>query len=551
MKSSVKLIAFLSLLIMIQSCSDFKTNVDLIIYNASVYTVDSLNRTVECIAVKKGKIVAVGSDAEVRSRFEAKHYLDAHKSFIFPGFIDAHSHFTGFALNLRYADLAEAGSFREIIDIIKNYHKLNPESWIVGRGWDQNKWPGKQFPDNNKLNELFPDIPVVLTRVDGHAVLANNAAIRKAGLTEPYTSGEAILHDGKATGLFLEHCADKLKEAIPLPTAAEMTKLLVKATELCHAVGLTGVNDAGVDKKAILLIDSLQKAGKIKLRLDAMMNPTDENMNFFMPEGGYKTDFLRVGSVKLYADGALGSRGACLLQPYSDDPSNYGIIVTPENEIRTVCQNAKKYGFQVNTHAIGDSAIRMVLRIYCEFLKGKNDLRWRIEHAQVVNENDFDIFGKYSIIPSVQATHATSDMSWAEARLGNTRLKNAYAYHRLMDENGWIPNGTDFPVENISPLITYYAAVARKNLEGKPAMGFLPENALSRLDALKSVTIWAARASFQETKIGSIEKGKMADFVILDADILSIAEKNIPKVKVKYTIVNGEVVYNAANDIKK
>jgi predicted amidohydrolase YtcJ len=541
--ASKVLLITLSFSLMMQACRDLKNKADLIIYNATVYTVDSVNNKAESIAVKDGKIIAVGTDAEVRSRFSAIRMLDAKKQFVYPGFIDAHSHFSGFGLYLRYADLTAAGSFDEVLEIIKKYHTQNPGSWIVGRGWDQNKWPGKKFPDKTKLDVLYPEIPVVLTRIDGHAVLANTAAVKRCGLSAPFPEGQAILSGGNPTGVFLERCADKIRDAIPAPTPAETSKLLLQAMNLCHAAGLTGVNDAGIDKVMVLFIDSLQKAGKLNLRIDAMINPSVENMDFFMPGGGYKTDFLRVGSVKIYADGALGSRGACLLQPYSDDLLNHGILVSPASEIRRICQKADKYGFQVNTHAIGDSAVRTVLNVYGEFLKGKNDLRWRIEHAQVVDENDFGYFGRYSIIPSVQATHATSDMAWAGDRLGKSRLKNAYAYHRLMMENGWIANGTDFPIENISPVLTFYAAVARKNLAGKPEAGFMPENALSRLEALKSITIWAAKASFQENRIGSIEVGKFADFTILDSDILNVGEADLPKSVVKFTIVGGDIVH--------
>jgi hypothetical protein len=245
----------------------------------------------------------------------------------------------------------------------------------------------------------------------------------------------------------------------------------------------------------------------------------------------------------MYADGALGSRGAKLIEPYCDDIHNNGLLVSSEEEFRAVCQDAKKHGYQVNTHAIGDSAIRMILNIYAEFLEGKNDLRWRIEHAQVVNENDFSSFGKYSIIPSVQATHATSDMYWAEERLCKDRLENAYAYKKLLEQNNWLVNGTDFPIEKINPLYTFYAAVARKDFDNYPENGFQSENGLSRKEALKSMTIWAAKGSFEENEKGSLEAGKYADFVILDKDIMEIYELEIPKVKVLRTFVGGEMVF--------
>jgi len=281
------------------------------------------------------------------------------------------------------------------------------------------------------------------------------------------------------------------------------------------------------------------------LRIDAWLTPNEENMNYFMKDTLFQTPFMRVGAVKMYADGALGSRGACLLSSYSDEASNRGIMVTSSDALSAICERAYKHGFQVNTHAIGDSAVRMVLRTYSKFLQPGNDKRWRIEHAQVINENDFELFAKYHIIPSIQATHATSDMDWAEKRLGPNRIKNAYAYNRLLQQNGWLPNGTDFPIESIEPLRTFYASVARKDNNGLPAEGFMMENALSRMDALKSITTWAAKASFNEKKLGSISIGNLADFTILDIDLLKASEDKLLKAKVLYTIVNGKTVYKA------
>jgi predicted amidohydrolase YtcJ len=310
-------------------------------------------------------------------------------------------------------------------------------------------------------------------------------------------------------------------------------------------VGLTSVTDAGLEKSEILLIDSLQKAGKIMLRIDAWLSPTQENYDYFLKESVYQTPFLRVGAIKMYADGALGSRGACLLSPYSDDSPNRGILVTTTAEMDAVCKLAYDHGFQVNTHAIGDSAVRMVLHAYARILQPANDRRWRIEHAQVVNENDFGWFAKYHIIPSIQATHATSDMDWAGRRLGSHRIKDAYAYNRLLQQNGWLPNGTDFPIESIDPIKTFYASVARKDANGQPVDGFMMENALSREDALKSMTIWAAKASFCEKAKGTIEEGKAADFTILNTSLLNAAEDKLLKSKVLYTVVDGKIVYKA------
>jgi predicted amidohydrolase YtcJ len=540
---------FLILLILIimgsESCHDFKKKADLIIFNAKIYTPDTLGSDVNCIAVKKGKIISVGTDAEIRSRYWAKENINASGSFVYPGFIDAHSHFTGFALGLRFADLSQTHSFEEILEILQGYRKIHPEGWIVGFGWDQNNWPRKVFPDNKLINKLFPGVPIVLTRIDGHAVLASEEAIKAAGIAFPGKPGEAVLSNGEFSGIFLEGMADKIKNAIPLPTEKEKVEYLSIATKLCHEAGLTGVTDAGLNKSEIMLLDSLQKSGTITLRIDAWLTPGEENFEYFMTDKPYVTPFIRVGAVKMYADGALGSRGAYLLNPYSDDSPNRGLLVSTPEELSAMCKLAYEHGFQMNTHAIGDAAVRMVLKTYSKFLRPDNDRRWRIEHAQVVNESDFAMFAAYNIIPSIQSTHATSDMDWAGQRLGEQRIKNAYAYKRLLSQNGWLPNGTDFPIEGIQPLKTFYASVARKNAEGNPENGFMPENALSRMETLKSITTWAAKASFAEKERGSIEVGYAADFTILNTDLIEAPENNILKTKVLYTIVDGKIVYKA------
>jgi len=538
-------IVFIPLIMSLESCHDLKKKADLIIFNAKIYSPDSLAKEVNCIAVSQGKILGIGTDAEIRSRYWSPENVNVSGAYVYPGFTDAHSHFTGFALGLRYADLTQAHSFDEVLEILKGYRKLHPEGWIVGRGWDQNNWPHKVFPDNKLLNKLFPDVPIVLTRVDGHAVLASDAAIRAAGIVFPGKNGEAKQQNGTFTGIFLESLADKLRTSIPLPSTKEITVLMETATKLCHQVGLTAVTDAGLNKTEILMLDSLQKAGKLTLRIDAWLNPNEENFEYFMKDTVFHTPFLKVGAIKMYADGALGSRGACLLEPYLDEPKNRGILTISPNELSAVCKRAYDHGFQMVTHAIGDSAIRMVLHTYSKFLKPGDDRRWRIEHAQVVNENDFELFAKFHIIPSIQATHATSDMDWARHRIGYQRLQNAYAYKRLLQQNGWLPNGTDFPIEDISPIKTFYASVARKNSFGEPLEGFMMENALSRTDALKSITTWAAKASFCEKQRGSIEVGQAADFTILNTDLIKSPENKILMSKVLYTIVDGKTVYKA------
>ncbi len=530
--------------LLFSSCSLMKKKVDLIIYNGKIYTVDEKNTVAEAMAVKDGKILAIGTKSELINSYSATIKLDLQGSPVYPGFIDAHCHFYGLAQSLQWVDLRGAVSFDEVIRRMQEKAEKQPGGWLVGRGWDQNLWPGKQFPDRSRLDELFPDRPVALLRVDGHSLLANQAALTAAGIgpNNLYKAQEVEVVNGRLTGILSENAADKLRAAIPAPEGRELETLLVEAQKICTDTGLTGVTDAGLDLQTILIMDSLQKQGKLKIHISAMLNPTLENYDHFMAKGPYLTDRLHITAVKIYADGSLGSRTALLKKPYSDDPAKSGVLVTSADSIRKYCLLASMHGYQVNTHCIGDSAVRLVLGIYSEFLHGKNDLRWRIEHAQVVDPADLHLFGDYSVIPSVQATHATSDMYWAGDRLGSERIKTAYAYKQLMEQNGWIPNGTDFPIEQVSPLLTFYAAVARQDLKGWPEGGFQPENALTREEALRSITIWAAKANFDDNTSGSLEPGKNADFVILDKDLMTIPISEVPNVKVSVIYIKGKEI---------
>lgn len=543
--TKLNLSATLFVLILLTISCNRMEKADLIVKNAKVYTVDESFSVASSFAIKEGKFVAVGSNKEVASQFTSGEVLDLEGQPVYPGLIDGHCHFYSYGANkLRYADLVGTESFKEILDILEKHHKENQAEWLLGRGWDQNDWPVKEFPTNQELNKLYPDTPVVLTRIDGHAVVANEEAIERTGLDkENIPKGEAIYDNGKFTGVFLEGTADLIKGEIPEPERKEKEQALLTAQEDCFAVGLTSVFDAGLEKTVIEVIDSLQKAGELKMRMDVMLTPNEENINSYVKKGHYKTDRLHIHSIKLYADGALGSRGACLLEPYSDAPDTYGILVKKPEYYREMFELAYDNNYQVNTHAIGDSAVRFLLNEYSEFLEPGNDRRWRIEHAQIVHPDDFQKFGKFNVIPAIQATHATSDMYWADERIGEERMKGAYAFKDLMEENGWLVNGTDFPIENISPIYTFYASVVRKDLEGYPEGGFQMENALNRENALRSITIWAAKGSFEEKEKGSIEAGKKADFVVLDRDIMQVKEEKLPETEVLKTYSAGEKVY--------
>ncbi len=528
-------------LCLFNSCGPMKQKVDLIVKNGVIYTVDSLNSRVEAMAIGDGKILAMGSTAVIEQGYRSDEVVDLKGKAVFPGFIDSHCHFIGYALGLQYIDLTGSTSFDAVLSRVKEGAGPGRGDWIVGRGWDQNLWEKKAFPDNKELNELFPDIPVMLIRIDGHVALANNEALKRAGIgtDHQFSDGQVEMKNGKLTGILSEMAADMIRSAVPQPRGEAFAAVLERAQEQCFSVGLTTVSDAGLEYEQVLALDSLQKSGRISMHVYGMLSPTDDNIQAFVKNGPFKTDKLVIRSLKIYADGSLGSRTARLKRPYSDDNAVSGIIVTSPDSIRALCRIALDHGYQVNTHCIGDSANSLILNIYRQYLQGKNDLRWRIEHAQVVDPGDFSLFGDYSIIPSIQATHATSDMYWAVNRLGPERIKGAYAFKELLLQNGWIANGTDFPIEHISPLHTFYASVARKDLKGFPEGGFQMDNALTREEALRSLTIWAAKADFLEKEKGSLQVGKDADFVILDQDIMQIPDQDIPATKVLDTFIRG------------
>lgn len=532
-------------LIALASCKQQEYNADILVKDAVVYTVDSSFSTANSFVISNGKIISVGNSDTLEKKYFAKQVIDAGGKAVYPGFIDAHAHFYGYGLSLQKADLAGTQSWAAIIDTVQSYAMHNPDGWIIGRGWDQNDWQDKKFPNKAKLDSLFPARPVLLTRVDGHAAVANQAALNIAGIKpgETVSGGEVETINGKLTGILVDNAVKLVTEKIPAPTDQVTEAAFLEAQQNCFAVGLTTVDDCGLDYPMVSTIAQLQRKGSLKMRMYVMLSDKQENYDYLFKRGVYKTPRLDVRSFKVYADGALGSRGACLLSDYSDQKNWKGFLLSSQKHFEEVAQKIAAKGFQMCTHAIGDSANRVMLKIYAHVLKGKNDRRWRIEHSQVVAASDVKYFHDYSIIPSVQPTHATSDMSWAGQRLGPDRLKTAYAYKTLLQQNGWLPLGTDFPVENISPLYTFYAAVTRKDLKGTPDAGFQMENALSRKETLEGMTIWAAKSNFEEKEKGSIEVGKYADFVILDQDIMKINSADLPKVKVAATYINGVKVY--------
>ncbi len=528
------------------SCSHKKEAVDLIVHNATIYTVDSAFIICEAMAVQNGSIVAVGAEQEILDNYTSSKMVDVQKKIIFPGFIDAHCHFTGYATDMWKCNLTGTKSFDEVIDKIRIYSKTAPMIWVYGRGWDQNDWEVKEFPDKTRLDSLFPERPVFLKRIDGHAALVNQKALDLCGVTAKtkVAGGSVELKNGKVTGLLIDNAMDLVDLKIP-GIKDSLTKVYFqKAQEFCFAMGLTEVHDCGVSEHIVNLIDEQQKAGDLKMKIFALLKDDSTYYARWIKKGIYKTERLTVGGFKVYADGALGSRGACLLHPYNDRHQWSGFLLTSNERMKRIAQQLSTTQFQMCTHAIGDSANRQILSIYASVLKTKNNKRWRVEHAQVINQNDFQFFTDYSIIPSVQPTHATSDMYWAQNRLGAERIQTAYAYKDLLNSAGTLALGTDFPVEDISPFKTFYAAVARQDSKGLPKDGFQIKNALNRIETLKGMTIWAAYAAFEEKQKGSLEKGKVADFIVLDTDIMNCKIEDVLKTKVLATYINGEKVFS-------
>jgi predicted amidohydrolase YtcJ len=538
---------FVLLIFLLMSSCSTKKPAELIVTNATVYTVDEEFTKLESFVVSNGKIIATGSTEEILAEYTSENILDATGKFVYPGFNDAHAHFNGYGENLmQYADLRGTTGPEAIYEIIQAHHEKFGGEWVLGRSWDQNDWQVAEFPDKTKLDELFPETPVYLVRVDGHAGWCNSIALEMAGITTEtkITGGLIELKNGEPTGILIDNAMGLVSRLIPPITLEQQKRGLLEAQKNCFAAGLTSVTDAGLDKATVLLMEEMQSSGELKMRVNAMLNPSKENFEYFVKNGPKKEDRLVVNTIKVFADGALGSRGALLLEDYSDDSGNKGIQIEAQEYYDYICQLAYDNNFVVATHCIGDGANRLVLDTYGKFLNGENDRRWRIEHAQIIYPNDIEKFARYSIVPSVQATHATSDMYWAGDRLGDMRLSNgAYAYQTLLNQLGWLPNGTDFPVEEIYPLFSFYASVFRTDHSGWPEGGFLPEEALTREQALRSMTIWPAKASFEKNEKGSLEPGKWADFVVLDTDLMSASPQQVLNTKIESTWIAGERVF--------
>lgn len=519
-----------------------KQDVDLIITNGDIYTVNSNFQKAEAFAINNGKFLAIGTSKEINKKYKSATKYNAAGKTIVPGFINSYCNFYTLGLSMQKVDLIGAKSFDEVLMLIINFNEERDIDFLFGSGWDKNNWDKKEFPTKEELDKNFPDIPVVLESLDKKTILVNQKALNLAKIDEntELDGLRFIKKQGRLTGIIIGDVKSLVNNMIPKENLKNSIQAIKDAEKYCLNVGFTTIDDSGLDQKIIGLIDSLHKEGILKLRIYAMVNATEENLSHFLENGIFKSERLNVRSFKLLADGALGARGALLKESYSDKEDYIGRLITNPDSIVLTAERIINSDFQMNTYAIGDSANAFILKTYANTIKGRTNRRWRIEHAQVVSNEDLDYFTE--IIPSIQPAHALSDLYSPKDRLGSKRIKNAFAYKKLLEVNGRIALGTDFSDKNLNPMHTFYAAVARKDLSGYPEDGFEIENSLSREETLKGMTIWAAYANFEEKEKGSIEAGKFADFLILDRDIMEVNIEDVPDTKVLKTYIDGELV---------
>lgn len=536
--------------IAISSCAHKGIHVDTIIHNATIHTMIDGDEIHEAIAIKDGKILEVGAERQILNKYSADEIIDAGKRDVYPGWTDAHGHILNYARLKLSVDLLGCKSYDQMLVRIEKYQGKYNRPFIIGRGWDQSIWGENELPNNSRLNELYPDIPVCLFRVDGHAILANDKLIQDANLYERFAA-ESELNEGGyivyneeevPTGVFVDNAMQPILDILPDFPESDISEKILEIQGELFSYGITGVHEAGVTHKEVKLLQKLSAKDKLKLNLYAMLLPTEENIDFARKNGVYEKDNLLIRSFKVYGDGALGSRGACLKKEYHDHHGHFGYLTTSMKRMDEIAQLCAELGYQMNTHAIGDSANKVVLDIYKQIYSKNPDHRWRIEHAQIVDPADYKLFGEYAVFPSVQPTHATSDQRWAENRLGADRMNGAYAYQSLLNEFGMLAIGTDFPVEYPDPFRTIHAAVNRKDMDGIPAQGFLAQEAITIENCIKGMTSWAAMASFQEHQLGTLEEGKDATIVIFEKRVK--AEDSFVPNYARTVLIKGKKVYS-------
>jgi predicted amidohydrolase YtcJ len=494
---------------------------DLVVHNAIIHTMDNSDQVAEAMAIKDGKIIEVGPERQILNKYSAEETIDAGGKEIYPGFTDAHGHLVPYADMKLGINLFGSKSLEEVLIRTEKYVDKSSRKFVVGHGWDQSMWGNDALPTNEKLNEIFPDLAVCLFRIDGHAILANQKALDIAKINSEtiIPGGKVVTENGKCTGLLLDKAMDFMKTFIPPYPEKERMEALYEIQEELLQYGVVAVHEAGIENADLTMLKKLALSQDWKLEVYGMLRISKENKEFAIKNGKLNWGNFYISSFKMFADGALGSRGALLKSPYSDDPHSHGIQTTTYTEMLEMAEFCLKHDFQLNTHAIGDSSASILLNLYKRAFEVKKDHRWRIEHAQVIDPKDFSLFAEYGVFPSVQPTHAISDQRWAENRLGKDRMKGAYAYQTILNQTGIMALGTDFPFDRINPFLTIFAATQRKNMNNQPSEGFRKEDGLSLIDCMKGMTIWPAFASFREQNTGSLEKGKEATFVILDRPI--------------------------------
>ncbi len=533
----------------LQSCMKGES-ADLVIHNARVHTMNENMDVFDAIAIKDGKIIEVGPERQILNKYSADEYIDAELKDVYPGLTDGHGHLLPYARQQLSVDLVGCKSYDEMVLRIKKYQGKHKRAFIIGRGWDQSLWEEEELPTNEQLNSVFPNLPIALVRIDGHAMLVNDKLLKLSNITEKvnanpekFVGGEVVKDStGKATGLIIDNAMNPIFALMPEFPQNELNQAIKDIQTELFSYGITGVHDAGLSSKDRKTIEKWVNQRVLKLNIYGMLLPDPENIAFATQHGVYENKNLLIRSFKVYGDGAVGSRGAFMKEEYADQHGHFGHLTTPVSEIQRIADLCEKVGYQMNTHAIGDSTNRILFEMYAKVYGRNNDYRWRIEHAQHIDPADFDLFEASHAFASVQPTHATTDQRWAVTRLGEKRMVGSYAYKTLMERCGILIIGTDFPVEYTDPFRTIHSATNRKTEDNYPADGFLASEAITLEECLKGMTIWAALGAFQENKLGTLEKGKDATLVIFEEAI--VAQGTFKNNFANTVYIAGEKVYS-------